>query len=101
MRISEWSSDVCSSDLKVRQHAHTEVLFLHRRVKVRRKASPLITDHQFVQPNLDRVNNLDPSCSMLRGIGDEFIGDKPNGLHQNGRHGTLVAPNLNLAIKNP
>src|SRR3546814_6820031 len=36
MRISDWSSDVCSSDLIDRHHLHDSAVFLHHGIETRR-----------------------------------------------------------------
>src|SRR3546814_16930916 len=67
MRISDWSSDVCSSDL--RGEAHVSDPDLHRRV-VRRQAGVEV-DHPLVQDGLGRDQALDRRVVRLGGARSE------------------------------
>src|SRR3546814_2111129 len=68
MRISDWSSDVCSSDLDIALHFHTEAPHQrHTEINVRlRDQFALDLDHQIVLAREQRRRLQDPGQELAR-----------------------------------
>src|SRR3546814_3752695 len=69
MRISDWSSDVCSSDLLVEQDGHKLVVTMNRPERRNALSSEML---RIMESAWDRVNE-DPERSEERRVGKECV----------------------------